>query len=261
MEINNLCHSAFEVGSKKIEVYQSTSRNRPIIYLNTVSGEGVQVYKALQNMGCPDFTLVSISNLEWDHDMAPWDIPPISKDDTPCTGGADEYLQLLLSEIMPEAEKTMQGEVMWRGLAGYSLAGLFALYSLYHTDIFSRVASMSGSLWFPNFKEYVFSHEMKQPPTHLYLSLGDKEFKTRNPFLKSVQANTEAISALYQQKGIDTIFQLNPGNHFKNAVQRTTSGIAWILKQINNLEETILARTIYSLFNTSLQSTKRSGYY
>lgn len=35
------------------------------------------------------------------------------------------------------------------GIAGYSLAGLFALYALYKTDVFTRVASMSGSLWFP----------------------------------------------------------------------------------------------------------------
>ncbi len=34
-------------------------------------------------------------------------------------GGADKYLQLLTNEIVPKAEKFMQG------LAGYSLAGAF----------------------------------------------------------------------------------------------------------------------------------------
>lgn len=58
--------------------------------------------------------------------MTPWYMGPISKHDTPCTGGADDYLKLLLDEIMPEAEALLPGAPAWRGLAGYSLAGLFA---------------------------------------------------------------------------------------------------------------------------------------
>lgn len=88
---------------------------------------------------------------------------------------------------------------------------------------------MSGSLWFPGFKEYVFSHEMKSTLEHLYLSLGDKECKTRNPYLKTVQENTEEIKAFCMQNGIDATFELNPGNHYKDVVQRTALGISWIL--------------------------------
>ena len=231
MERTSLCCPVFEAGGKTVEVFPSKGPDRPVLYLNTVSKEGTQVYQTLRGMDCPDFTLVAIGNLDWNHDMAPWDIPPISKGDTPCTGGADEYLRLLTHEIMPEAEKQIQGEPMWRGLAGYSLAGLFAVYSVYRADCFSRIASMSGSLWFPGFKEYVFSHEIKRIPEHLYLSLGDRECQTRNPYLKDVQINTEEIHTLFAQKGIDTIFQLNSGNHFKNAVQRTAAGIAWILSK------------------------------
>lgn len=219
----------FRVSGKEIAVYPSAAPDSPIIYLNTFAHEGDQVYQALRDGQCPDFTLAAISGLEWDHDMAPWDIPPISKNDTPCTGGADDYLRLLTEEIVPEVEKTIPGRIPWRGLAGYSLAGLFAVYSLYQTAVFSRIASMSGSLWFPGFREYVFSHEMKGEPEHLYFSLGDRESETRNPYLRTVQDNTETIFHFYEQKGIDAIFQLNPGNHFQNAVQRTASGIAWII--------------------------------
>ena len=229
MERSNLGCPVFEISGKTIEVFPGKGPDRPVIYLNTVSKEGAQVYQTLQRMDCPDFSLVAIGSLDWNHDMAPWDIPPISKGDTPCTGGADEYLRLLTREIIPEAEKLIQGEPIWRGLAGYSLAGLFAVYSLYREDCFSRIASMSGSLWFPGFKEYVFSHETSRIPERLYLSLGDRECQTRNPYLKNVQINTEEIYAFFRQKGMDTIFQLNPGNHFKNAVQRTAAGIAWIL--------------------------------
>lgn len=132
---------------------------------------------------------------------------------------------------MPEAEEKMEIKPQWRGIAGYSLAGLFAVYSIYQTDIFSRVASVSGSLWFPGMKEYVFSHEPKRRPDCIYFSLGDKESKTRSPVLKTVRQNTEEMAGFYQSQRIDTIFQLNPGNHYHNAVERTVAGIRWLLSR------------------------------
>lgn len=231
MDRNNYKTYRFQVADKEITVYPCTVPGRPAVYLNTFAGEGDQVYQELRKNGCPDFTFVTISGLLWNHDMAPWEIPPISKNDTPCTGGADEYLRLLTTEIIPKAEKLAVGCISWRGLAGYSLAGLFAVYSIYRTDAFSRVASMSGSLWFPGFAEYVYSHEMESCPDHMYLSLGDKECRTRNPYLKTVRERTEAILDFYIRKGIDTEFRLNPGNHYSDSVQRTAAGIAWIINR------------------------------
>ena len=161
--------------------------------------------------------------------MAPWDSPSTFKNADPCTGGADDYLRLLTEEIIPAAEKELGSVPRWRGIAGYSLAGLFALYAIYQTDLFFRVGSMSGSLWFPGMKEYIFSHEPKHWPDRMYFSLGDKESKTKNPILRTVQENTEEICAYYQRKGINTEFLLNPGNHFVQSVERTAAGIAWML--------------------------------
>lgn len=227
----------FSISEKKITVYagdvdeKKPDRDGPVIYLNTFADEGEQVYHTLSGREGGAFTLVVISNLVWERDMAPWDIPSVSEKDTPFTGGADEYLQLLTGKILPESEKYVKGHVLWRGLAGYSLAGLFALYSLYHTGHFSRMASISGSLWFPGFKEYVFTHEMKKTPEYLYLSLGDREGRTRNPYMRNVQTATEEIRDFYIEKEIDTEYQLNPGGHFKNTVQRTAAGIAWMLEK------------------------------
>lgn len=221
----------FEINGKTISVFLRSEPGAPVIYLNTVSGEGKQVWEAVQEAGCPAFTLVAISDLDWDHDMAPWDSPPVFKSAKPCTGGADAYLRLLTETILPEAENGIAGEPCWRGMAGYSLAGLFAVYAIYQTDVFSRVASVSGSLWFPAMKEYIFAHEPKRRPDYIYLSLGDKESKTRNPFLKTVRRNTEEIGLFYRHKGIDTVFQLNPGNHYDHAVERTAAGIVSLLSR------------------------------
>lgn len=219
----------FTIEQKHISVYPCDESDRPVIYLNTFEGEGEQVLRLLRDDGCPPLTFVSVSNLDWNHDMSPWKIPPVFKNAGPCTGGADDYLKLLIERIVPEAEKEIKGSVLWRGIAGYSLAGLFALYSLYRTDIFSRAASMSGSLWYPGISEYISSHTMKRIPDCLYFSLGSKEARTRNHYMKTVQENTEKIEEYYRGKGISTVFQLNPGNHYKDAEKRTAAGIHWLL--------------------------------
>ena len=221
----------FSTQGKMVSIFPCLEATVPIVYLNTFSDEGRKVYEAAQAAGCPPFTLVAISDLDWNHDMAPWDSPPAFKNAEPCTGGADDYLRLLTKEIIPTAEKELAGVPSWRGIAGYSLAGLFALYAIYRTDLFSRVGSMSGSLWFPGMKEYIFSHEPKRQPDCVYFSLGDKESKTRNPVLRSVRQNTEEIQSFYQDKGFNTIFQLNPGNHYDHAAERTAAGIAWLLSR------------------------------
>ena len=223
--------SSFTIAEKGVDIFPSTETTAPTIYLNTFSGEGQKIYEAARAANYPQFALVAISDLEWNHDMAPWDRPAAFKNGEPFIGGADDYLRLLVEEIMPRAEKELSGPPAWRGIAGYSLAGLFALYAIYRTDVFSRVGCMSGSLWFPGFKEYVFSHEPKRRPDCIYFSLGDKEAKTRNSVLKTVQENTEEIQAFYQSKGIDTVFQLNPGNHFVQGIERTVAGIQWLLRR------------------------------
>lgn len=221
----------FTTDDKTISIFPCSESESPVIYLNTFHDESQKVYETAQATGCPPFTLVAISNLDWNQDMAPWDSPAAFKKGEPFTGGAGDYLRLLVEEIIPRAEKELVGPPAWRGIAGYSLAGLFALYTIYQTDVFSRVGCMSGSLWFPGFKEYIFSHEPKRWPDCIYFSLGDKEAKTRNPVLKTVQENTEEIQTFYQNKGIDTVFQLNPGNHFVQGVERTTAGIEWLLSR------------------------------
>ena len=223
--------TSFAMGQKRIDVYPSTILGSPVIYLNTFSNAGNSVYKKLLALGCPDFSLVAISKLKWDHDMTPWCMGPISKHDTPCTGGADDYLRLLTETILPEVEKRLDGAIPWRGLAGYSLAGLFAVYAMYRTDVFSRFASISGSLWFPGINEYIQTHSFRRKPDCLYFSLGEKECRTKNPYLKCVRRNTEEIVSFFQTQEIDTSFELNSGNHFKDAAMRSAKGISWILNR------------------------------
>lgn len=221
----------FSISGKTVALFPSSKPGAPVIYLNTFSGEGQKIFAAAHNAGCPPFTLVAISNLDWNHDMAPWNSPPVFPKASPCTGGADDYLQLLIRTILPTAEKELSQPPCWRGIVGYSLAGLFALYALYQTDLFSRAGSISGSLWFPGIKEYVCTHAFKRKPDCIYFSLGDREHKTRNPVLSTVQRRTVEIQAYCQAVGVDTVFEQNPGNHYSHAAERTAAGLCWLLRR------------------------------
>ncbi len=127
----------FIIGSKTTSIFPSTKPEAPIIYLNIFSDEGRKVYETAQATVWPLFTLVSISDLDWNHDMSPWNSPPAFKNVEPCTGGAVDYLRYLSEKIIPMAEKDIGRVPRWRGVAGYSLAGLFALYSIFY-GLFKR---------------------------------------------------------------------------------------------------------------------------
>lgn len=219
------------IGGKTITVYPACASGRPIVYFNTFVNEDEKVLHILREQNCPDFTLVTVCGLDWDHDLSPWKAPAVFPGDADFRGEADHFLDILMEKIIPQSEKEVDGNILWRGIAGYSLAGLFAIYSLYKTDVFSRAASMSGSLWFPNFKEYALSHKMQRLPECVYFSLGDKESKTRNPYLKTVQSDTEKIVTSFRSRGIAAEFELNPGNHYKDITVRSAAGIRWILEK------------------------------
>ena len=220
----------FTSGNKKITVYPALAENRPVIYLTTYNDDGGEVYAEVQKDGCPDFTLVTISGLNWEAELSPWAAGGLFKSSEMFTGGADAYLQFLTQQVLPHAEAGLNG-ILWRGLAGYSLAGLFTVYAMYKTDLFSRAASMSGSLWYPGFKDFALKNTLRIAPQHLYFSLGDKEARARNQYLKTVQQCTEELAAHYRSLGINTCYELNPGGHYRDIISRSGAGIKWLLTQ------------------------------
>lgn len=220
----------FEVQEKTAVLYQSGVSGAPLIVLNSYD-DGAGTVEALSEAGIPEIDLLAVSGLDWDRDMSPWPCPPVFAGGEAYAGGADAYLTLLTKRILPWAKEHVSGVPSFVGIAGYSLGGLFALYSLYRCDVFDRAASMSGSLWYPDFLNYAREHDFAKRPERVYLSVGDRESKTRNPFLRTVQENTEVMASLYREQGIDVGFELNPGNHFKDPEGRTAKGIRWILME------------------------------
>ncbi|MGI6212893.1 MAG: alpha/beta hydrolase [Anaerovoracaceae bacterium] len=210
---------------KKISAYPGPAGS-PIVYLNTfMEEESEKVRACLEQEPCPAHTLVTVSGIDWNDEMTPWYSAPLSKRDTACGGKADSYITWMEQELSPSIEGKLSEPPAYRIIAGYSLAGLFAAYSLYQTTLFRRAACMSGSFWYPDFLEFAESHELRQQPEFVYFSLGDKESRTRHPLMKQVGDRTQALAQVFQKKGIPTVFEWNPGNHFRDVELRTAKGI------------------------------------
>lgn len=199
----------------------------PVVYL-CGAGEDVEALRA-SLADAPPHSLVCVSGFDWERDLSPWPAPPLGRG-RPFAGGAGECLPLLTEAILPQAEALLPAPPAWRAIAGYSLAGLFALWSLGQTDIFSRAASMSGSLWYPGFLDYLAARTPPRRPDGIYLSLGDREARARDPVLKTVRRATEAVAARFRAQGIPTALEFPPGNHFENVTERTAAGIRWLLE-------------------------------
>ena len=192
--------------------------------------EGDQVLYELDKTDHAPYSLLAVTPSLWYSDLSPWRAHKMSMFQSDFSGGADIFLKKLTETIVPSACEGNGLKPSAIYITGYSLAGLFALYSLYKTDFFAGCASCSGSLWFPGFSEFASEHEFASAPSKIYLSLGDREAKTKNPVMATVEDKTRGISERYKAKGYDVYFEMNQGGHFTDPELRTAKGIAWLIK-------------------------------
>ncbi len=167
-----------------------------------------------------DFHLIALKVNNWNNDLSPWQAPAVfGKEDF--GGGADATLKEVLA-LCTDRSKTYY-------IGGYSLAGLFALWASYQTDIFEGVAAASPSIWFPGFVDYMEKSDLKA--FKVYLSLGDKEEKARNPVMAKVGDDIRRAHAILQNKQIVTTLEWSPGNHFRAPDIRTAKAFSWVINQ------------------------------
>ena len=201
----------------------------PLVVMNSFGDEWKQVAEVLEQLEVRDYSMLAVTCSEWNKDLAPWKASAVFKGEADFEGGADEYLNMLTEEILPDSIKEHSLKPSATYIAGYSMAGLFALYSLYRSDVFDGAASCSGSLWFPGFKEFVLDNDPAVSTSKIYMSLGDREANTKNKVMATVEDNTKAVAGRFNDLGFDVLFEMNQGGHFTDPALRTAKGIAYLL--------------------------------
>lgn len=217
-----------EVGPYRINCYMPEDRTATkVVYLHLADGREKE---AVWQLILGQSAFITIEGFDWNRDMSPWYHDKVFAKGEDFAGKADEYLDRLCERVIPEAESRFGLHPEKRYLAGYSLSGLLALYALYRTELFDAAASVSGSLWYEGFVDFIKENEPLRRPERIYLSLGDKETSSAGGIMKQVLIRTREAEAVYTGRGIETIFEMNPGNHFTHVPERIAKGINRLLQ-------------------------------
>lgn len=166
-----------------------------------------------------EFQLIAVKIDDWNKELSPWKAPAVfGKEDF--GSGANNTLTNIMN--------LCQNSNRHYYIGGYSLSGLFSLWASCQTDLFSGVAAASPSVWFPGFVTYLKDNRIGS--REVYLSLGDKESKTRNPVMATVADCIRKCEEILREQGVKTTLEWNQGNHFKDPQIRMAKAFAWILE-------------------------------
>ena len=207
-----------------MRVYEYGKPAAPVVLIQPVEEHDLkeigQEVALIERLSGEDFRLIAVQVDHWNADLSPWEAPAVFRKEG-FAGGAEKTFAEV-TRFCTEEEKTYY-------IGGYSLAGLFALWAACRAEVFKGVAAASPSVWFPGFAEDMREHRIKSRA--VYLSLGDREEKTRNPVMASVGEKIREIEGLLHKQGVDCVLEWNPGNHFQDAALRTAKAFAWVMKR------------------------------
>lgn len=208
-----------------MQIYEVGERASDTLLIQPVDDHDLELIEseaaAIRQLAGQDFHLTAVRVRDWNRDLTPWEAPPVFGKEG-FGNGAGETLQEILELAGGEKKKIILG--------GYSLAGLFALWAGYRTDRFAGIAAASPSVWFPGFSDYMRENTMKAGC--VYLSLGDREEKTRNQVMARAGDCIREARELLERQGTCCTLEWNEGNHFKDPDLRTARAFAWVMNHI-----------------------------
>ena len=158
-------YESFEIesftGVIYIPGYVNTPTLHPTVYLlGTEEKELREIIRLLKKDPLwkqKEPVLVGIHPGNWSEDYSPFPAPPLTQGNPAFGSSAGDYLRSIAERLVPEIEKIAPVflDADTRYLAGYSLAGLCALYGAYVSDAFGGYGAVSPSLWLEGWMEFV----------------------------------------------------------------------------------------------------------
>ena len=165
--------------------YETNKLNYPVLYMtdgDAHMGHTASTIEFLtQNGRIPDLIVVGITNTDRTRDLTP--VRSSNKNAAgelqfPTSGGADNFLKFIETELIPEIEKEYRVQP-YRILAGHSLGGLFAIHTMISKPgVFNSYIAVSPSLQWENGEALKrateFLKNQKELKATLFVSLGNE---------------------------------------------------------------------------------------
>ena len=166
-------------------------------------------------------SIAVIEAVDWNNDLTPWPAEGVFKKAKPFGGKAAVFLDKLTNEIIPETERDMGIEDAERTLLGVSLSGLFAVWAAFNTDAFANIVSISGSLWYDGFVEWMKEQTPSPQLKKVCMLLGEKEKNSKEKRMATVEERTLSAADILKAKGQAAVsFELVEGTHFSPILPR-----------------------------------------
>ena len=175
----------------------------------------------IRKLTAADFCLLAVRVQNWNNDLSPWAAPAVFGKEA-FGGGA--------SDTLAEVLEHTAGKGKTYYLGGYSLAGLFSLWAGYNSELCNGIAAASPSVWYPRWTEYIEGKGMHSKA--VYLSLGDRESRTKNPVMAHVDDAIRLQHELVSAQGIATTLEWNPGGHFVDSEKRMAKAFGWAVENL-----------------------------
>ena len=230
-----------EIEKIKCHIYtleNNSSINKIIYWIEdymTKAPEELLSLKPIDN-----YVLIGFSISDWNTYLTPWYCPRLfGKENNDFKGQGQTTFNWLINNCIPKIEKEIlsfdSNTQIKRYIAGYSLAALFSLWVFYSETnkkekIFYGVCACSPSLWYIKWDEYIKDKEAKEESL-IYLSLGDKEGKSKNEVFKKMKTGMDKmIEKVKNDKNVGKfIFEENKGGHYSNVELRMAKGFKWLI--------------------------------
>lgn len=107
------------------------------------------------------FLFAAVPVESWNNELSLWEAPAVWGKES-FGGNAADTLRFLTEQVIPSLKQQFDlPENVKIILGGYSLAGLFALWTSTQTNLFYGIAAASPSVWFPGWMEFEQQHPMQ----------------------------------------------------------------------------------------------------
>lgn len=176
--------------------------------------------------GAGEYRLICIPVENWNRQLSPWYAPGLRQGED-FTGEGDAFIKEVETAVR-QAEGSASVSPDDRSILGYSLAGLFSLWCAVKTGLFGKASSVSGSLWFDGWTEWLPACSVNL--RYVYLSLGAKEKNAGNRRMQCVEQKTLETQRILTEKGVSCDFELNPGGHFNHPEERLKRAAEQLLR-------------------------------
>lgn len=176
--------------------------------------------------------VVGLCAERWNDEYSPWPDSSSAKG-LSFAGRGGETLEFLLQDLQPflGREFGISSGLGTAAALGYSLGGLMALYAFIQSDWFSGAASVSGSLWFPGWCEYLERQSLSGRRGDLYLSLGKAERKIRSARMRTNPDCTRRTEEYFWRQlapSSRVCLEWNNGGHGFEVTQRLRKACRWL---------------------------------